>query len=385
MKKSSEEFQEIAHCGGDFTIDVRTSLGGVREVAFGISCMSLGQAAFYAVYAIQPGIPVETIELGGIGQPWNAPPVPGCVPVFMGSDSHGMFGHQCPICNQYWRSRSPSPRWKQTCPYCGLKLKPHETITEKQQRYIEAFCRLYADAVACPEDKKHVLRMDLLATEALKSGPRQPFYYTEEQQQRLYECRHCGAITDIIGRYCYCSLCGTHNSADEVEDAIIELRKRVVQPGSHEACVTESVAAFDSCARQMAKQLASRIPMTPNRKRDWDQKLFHNLPAFADGLRTVFDIHVLRGLTEDEAAFAARMFFRRHVYEHNGGEVDARYIEASGDETVRPKQVIRETRESASRLLDIIVKISRNLSVGFHEIFPPEAEPIRRKRVRGKA
>jgi hypothetical protein len=42
------------------------------------------------------------------------------------------------------------------------------------------------------------------------------------------------------------------------------------------------------------------------------------------------------------------MFMRRHVYEHNGGEVDQQYLDASGDTTVRLKQHIRETREGCS-------------------------------------
>ncbi|OTP74276.1 hypothetical protein [Caballeronia sordidicola] len=41
----------------------------------------------------------------------------------------------------------------------------------------------------------------------------------------------------------------------------------------------------------------------------------------------------------------ARWFHRRHVYEHNGGEVDERYLKESGDTTVWLKQHIHETQE----------------------------------------
>ena len=51
-----------------------------------------------AVNAIQPGVPVGIIKLGGIEQPWNPPPAPGSLPVFIASDSEGWFGHNCLRC-----------------------------------------------------------------------------------------------------------------------------------------------------------------------------------------------------------------------------------------------------------------------------------------------
>jgi hypothetical protein len=43
-------------------------------------------------------------------------------------------------------------------------------------------------------------------------------------------------------------------------------------------------------------------------------------------------------MTEAEIAAATRFFQRRHVYEHNGGEVDEKYLGDSGDTSVRLKQ-----------------------------------------------
>jgi hypothetical protein len=83
------------------------------------------------------------------------------------------------------------------------------------------------------------------------------------------------------------------------------------------------------------------------------------------------------------------MFLRRHVYEHNGGEVDARYITESGDTTVRTKQRIRETAESTSRVADLIERMGQNFKIGFDEIFPGVRRPIEyeesRKKMRRKS
>ena len=71
------------------------------------------------------------------------------------------------------------------------------------------------------------------------------------------------------------------------------------------------------------------------------------------------------------------MFHRRHVYEHNGGEVDEKYLAESGDTTVRLKQSLREDPQSVHEFVGLLAKMSRNLHDGFHEIFPPETKPIK--------
>lgn len=70
------------------------------------------------------------------------------------------------------------------------------------------------------------------------------------------------------------------------------------------------------------------------------------------------------------------MFYRRHVYEHKGGEADEKYIEDSGDTSVRPKQALRENQESAHRIAGLVLKMAGNLHKAFHEILPPEEAPI---------
>lgn len=98
---------------------------------------------------------------------------------------------------------------------------------------------------------------------------------------------------------------------------------------------------------------------------------FHDLEKVATELKSIFDIDILHRMKPEDFDFAKLMFHRRHVYEHNGGEVDEDYLRKSGDQTVRLKQLLRETQQSAHKLVAIIEKMSRNLHEGFHEILPP--------------
>ena len=67
------EFQEIAHCGGKITFHIQTE-GGRPSYSVEFSHSRPTPSAIFAVYALPQGIPVDDIELGGIGQPWNQPP-----------------------------------------------------------------------------------------------------------------------------------------------------------------------------------------------------------------------------------------------------------------------------------------------------------------------
>lgn len=378
-KKSryGNEFQEIAHCGGQFTVSVKTDENDHRSIAFGYRNSRPNQSALFAVYALPEGIPVGTIQLGGIGQPWNPAPLPQCLPVFIGSDSLGMFGHQCPECKGYWRSQGAPSQWRITCPYCGLRAECHSFLTEGQTKYVQACVHLVLNAINGSKDGECAIDMDGAADTVGKETSKPNFYYAEESQQNLFKCSACGDTNDILGRYGYCSCCGTHNGLQELETEIANIKKSLNAGQQCEACAKETVSVFDGYARQLAKQLVRRIPMTPDRRNEWQKKLFHNLKIRAEEFKRIFDIDVLKGLSQSDIDFAVLMFHRRHLFEHNGGEVDERYIRESGDTSVRLKQIIRETQETVLRVSDLVTKIAGNLHNGFHEIFPPEQLPLK--------
>ena len=164
---------------------------------------------------------------------------------------------------------------------------------------------------------------------------------------------------------------------------ILILRERINAGGPYEDCVKDTIAAFDSLAAQYAKQLLDRVPLTPARRTRIEKSHFHSLDKACEIFHNVFDIDILKGLSEQDVTFARLMFHRRHVYEHGGGEADAKYIADSGED-VRLKQKLRETQESAHRIASLIMKLATNLHKGFHTIFPPLEEPIRRHERRSR-
>lgn len=373
MTTYGPEFREISHCGGKITVrrDGSTEYSSSRPIP----------AAWFGVYALPQGLPVGVFQVVGMGAPFiPAAPHPACFSIFVGSDSTGLFGHECPACKGYWRSGAVPSTWALTCPYCGRGGETFHFLTTGQRRFVEAVCQLTIKALTSKGEAEHTIDLDKVVDDIAKTQERPSFYYSEEEQQNLYTCAACGASDDILGRYGYCSCCGTRNDFQELSQDIATIntktRERLKTGERLEMAVPDAVGAFDSAARQYAKQLAIWVPMTAGRRTVLAAALFHNL-RIVDDLRAWFDINLFGGLAAEDVQFIRMMFYRRHVHEHNGGEVDQRYLDESGDTSVRLKQALRETPETIFRTTGLVLKIGRNLHDGFHELFPPTEMPIK--------
>jgi hypothetical protein len=203
------------------------------------------------------------------------------------------------------------------------------------------------------------------------------FTYPRKASSANLPCKACGEFNDILGRFGYCALCGTRNDLADFEGQVVPtIRERLNSGIAPEDCVRDAVASFDSFMSQIAKQLVGLVPMTRHRKQRLSKQRFYDLREVQATFKNWFDIDVCAGMKEEEYSFVIRMFHRRHVYEHSGGEVDQKYLDDSGDATVCLKQHIHETAQNAHKLLGSLLKMAHNVHTAFHELFPPLTAPI---------
>lgn len=370
----SGDFEEIGHSGGEIAFEISTNEQGQRRYQISFSSSRPVPTVMIAIYALPQGLPVGMINLGGIGQAWNPPPFPDSLPVFIASDSQGKFGHLCPRCKGYWRSGP----WPNICPYCGSEASGDQFLSEAQLRYVRRYCDVLLDALSSEQDGKVVIDMNAVADAVGKDGEKPAFYVSEQSQQNKFTCAFCEEFNDILGRFGYCSHCGTRNDLTIFEAHVVpSIREHLKSGHSPEGCVRDGVAAFDSFIAQYAKQLAEHVPMTERRKNRLLKQRFHNLQEMREAFKSWFDIDMCAGMKEDECRFVAVMFYRRHVYEHNGGEVDQKYLDDSGDSSVILKQHIHQTQEDAHALLNSLLKMARNVHADFHQLFQPIPGPIK--------
>jgi DNA-directed RNA polymerase subunit RPC12/RpoP len=181
------DFEEIVHCGGQVTFHIRCEADGRQSYSLGFQHSGAGPAAVIGIYALAPqGIPVADFRIGGIGTPFEPPCPEGCIPVFLGSDSHEMWGHRCPRCKGYFRNKYHSALHPLTCPYCGLRVAAHQFLTDTQRAYVKHYISTLLSGLEELEpgtERELIIDMDAVVNQA-GNQPR-PEFFTRLRPSRL--------------------------------------------------------------------------------------------------------------------------------------------------------------------------------------------------------
>jgi hypothetical protein len=369
-----KDFSEVGHTGGIVTFSIKRDADGRVGYQQGYSGSSPRPMTLVAIYAHQDGFACGGVELGGIGDAWNPPPLPNCVGVFMASDTEGRFGHECPRCHKHFRSENIPAKFRLTCPYCGLRADGYKFLTPPQRAYVKHYVdTLFSTVYRVEPGSEAEVRIDMdELADAVPGEPRPDFYYTSTTQQTQFRCTACGCFNDVRGKYGYCASCGWRNNLAALKLSLSAIRQRLNEKTLTPAeAVKQSISEFDSVGRDFAAQVSARVPMKVARREQLKTLLFHNLDKVSELLRSAFDIDLLRALG-DKRAFVRMMFHRRHAYEHDGGVMTARYVSESGDPDAQEGLLIRETGENVHQLIRALERMGEVLDADFHEIFPPE-------------
>lgn len=152
------------------------------------------------------------------------------------------------------------------------------------------------------------------------------------------------------------------------------------------AALCEIVSAFEAFVSQYGVQLGKLVLMKSSRRDRLLSKGYQDLSEVAATFENWFGIKLFDGLKEGDVAFTKVRFHRRHVYVHKGGQVDQKYIDDSGDTSVRLGQAIAESVGDTHQIIGFVAKMARNVHEGFHEILVPNQAVIEgyRKRMTGR-
>jgi hypothetical protein len=370
------EFEEIAHSGGTITLTT-ADIEGKKHISFAYSNSRPVPASLFGVYAVPPGIVVENFSLAGLGQASEPPAFPNSIPVLIGSDCEGQYGHNCPRCTKYWRSGS-HPKF---CPYCGLEADSIYFLSHAQAAYIRHYIRKWEELGIAETPSTRVIDMDEIADTTLKSADRPDFYISDERQQTHLVCQECGEFNDILGRFGHCSLCFTRNDHAVFRDEIVPSIRSALNDGrAPEQCLRDAVSAFEVFIKQICGALKSGVPMTPQRRDRLTKSNFSSWTQIDALFSDLFGIEARSKFDSVSWNKFNQMVMRRHVYEHSGGVVDQEYLEKSDDATVRLGQQIVENVGDVHEFLSAASKFAEIIHTGFHSIFPPDRAPIERFR-----
>ena len=358
---SKSEFQEIAHCGGkiqvafdpsDHSVSMQWSGSGPQ----GASMFQLGVAL--------DGSDVQFWPITGVDSRPPPDPVP-FVSVLLGSDIELMWGRSCPKCGVYFRTNQPSAIIR--CPYCGHRDTNFAFSTKNQKVFIERVRQAWIRVIA--ERKDVVMDMDAVSASLPENRP--DWAYTEERQQNRFKCAKCRTIYDILGEYAGCPTCGKRNDLEVFERHMTGVEaKPPVAEGDREAdseLLSKTLSGFEGLGNDIRKQLAL-LPALPKRKNEIAKLSFQQIRAAQEKLRQWLGLDLFESLSPADITFLDLMVHRRHVFVHNSGRIDQKYLDATRDGTVRLNQVITVRSEEIRRLIRILRQCAKNLFAGYEAI-----------------
>jgi hypothetical protein len=236
---------------------------------------------------------------------------------------NGFVGRACknPECKRYFKVHLTSFKDKMYCPYCGTLFDKSELITNDQRNYVMEIGQQKAFDYAAKEFTKMLTDLTrgnkYLAfkpgkPDTYKYAPRK---YCEKKVDSQIECSQCKAIFQIYGIFGYCPSCKCDNAL--IYDTNIQIiLKEIDNSGDKKRALRHAyndlVSTFEN---------ACKNKNVSNKKYN-----FQNLECAKEFFHDHLHIDMFQDLSSDEKLSIMRLFQKRHLYQHNRGIVDKRYI-----------------------------------------------------------
>src|ERR1035441_10262689 len=304
--------QPVPHAGGK----LRITPGPNNSYQLGFEHTSSDHGmALYQLAVSFDGRPLAVIP-GGMGS--RMPPYPQpSVLVFIISDAQQMWGRICPQCRSYFRTNHISGMT--VCPYCTFAEDNIYFVTDPQRRYLKKF----VEAVERVAKEQMEIEIDL--SEATDSSE---WTYEERQLQHRFKCATCDVTTDILGEYGSCPKCGKRNSGAVFHRKLnkIESDLTTATQDQRSDLLNRAVSVFEAMANDLKKILVS-IPCHVRRREQVRGLSFQNIALTVEQLEQWYAFDLRKGLGTGDLVFLDLMFKRRHLFIHNAGRVDEKYLD----------------------------------------------------------
>lgn len=241
------------------------------------------------------------------------------------TDADGFVGRACdaPGCKQYFKIYVPDHREQLYCPYCGSRFSRDSLLTSSQLRYAKDAAAEEARAYVINEFQKTMkkaLRGAKGVTYKPGSRPRKrPVRprYRERDVDTEFQCPECAIRFQVYGIFGYCPGCRRENLQIYDANWANIKRKLDTEPDRDRQlrhAYADLVSTFEMFCRRKARRLT---PDSGNFQHLFDARKFFVTHANVD---------ILANVTGDDLLALRRVFQKRHVCIHAGGEITDRYV-----------------------------------------------------------
>lgn len=272
-------------------------------------------------------------------------------------DAEGAFGRECPnqACLAYFKVFVEDyglarARRRLSCPACGHTGDDETFLTPEQVRRTNAAVLELAKSAAQATIAEFVrgqgsgvkrLGKNVSIRYNTSFAPRhipEPLpEYVERETLRTFTCPNGGHRAVIYDLLAACPYCGPETPPRAIfDDNVAAMRRRLddaeamapreLASGDQTAVVEQSLTRVVAALQSLAKQLHARAGMKSPTGNPWQN---------VERLQTQWESSVgadpFDGIAVDVVSTLKLGFARRHVLEHNGGFVDARYVDEAGE------------------------------------------------------
>ena len=241
------------------------------------------------------------------------------------TDASGFVGRACdaPDCKQYFKIFVPDHGDFLYCPYCGTRFSRSSLLTSPQLDYAKKAAIEEARVYAINEFQKilkNAFRGSKHITYKPGSTPLKKTIlpnYVEREVDTEFQCAECFIRFQVYGIFGYCPGCSCENL--QIYDANWTNIKRKLdsEPDRDRQlrhAYSDLVSTFEVYCSRKAKRLTKE---SGNFQVLFDARKFFNDHAGVD---------ILVNVTGSELLALRRVFQKRHVCIHAGGEITDRYV-----------------------------------------------------------
>lgn len=309
------------------------------------------------------------------------------------SDDDGFFGRQCPECSlvfrmdvqQYEALPDNLALW---CVYCGHHAEHSEFMTEQQRDRIMRAAGDFAMQMVSQELDKMFggLARSSRGSSISFSYRSQPFYprplpgIDEEQLVRVRTCAGCQNNYAVFGEHRYCPVCGQLPAASVAFDA---LQADTARLNALEALPTDAKALLREqgvFTRNWVDTVENVVGVVEALASSLFRAAVPNAASLLNGKGAIFqrldhmaDLIVTAGFPDLRSALGSQTWQRlletwaaRHVFTHNDGIVDEKYLikvpgssAQIGQRLVLTETMCRSALNDAKALCETLVNVLR--------------------------
>ncbi len=280
------------------------------------------------------------------------------------SDEDGFVGRACdaPACQQYFKILVPHHKERLYCPYCGQSFPGSSLLTREQTNHVQEVAaeevRAYMLTQVQNAFKKAVRGSKFLTFESGPGPTKRTVIpnYTEREVDTELKCAECNTRFQVYGIFGYCPGCSCENL--RLYDANWTIIKRGLTNAADENrqlryAYGDLVSTFEVFCQRKARRITSE---TGNFQVLFDARKFFKQHANVD---------ILANLSADKLLTMRRVFQKRHVCVHSGGEITERYVKMIPEDSVLLGQQVslsvQELEEGANAMRVALGELTRSL------------------------